>query len=147
MDSKQIYHRVSYLQYPLMAVALFFVAKPYYDIFVLGDKETFFQNANSALIFMGLAISFSTLQDTNKTQNNLSKRIWESKKKGKLFLILMSVMTLLVIFTGIFGYLYSTNNQLEELSFGLIVLGIGMVGLVKTAMEMYDKHQNRPQSQ
>jgi hypothetical protein len=35
---------------------------------------------NIGLVFMGLGITFSTLQDTKKTQNKLSEKIWKNKK-------------------------------------------------------------------
>jgi hypothetical protein len=40
-----------------------------------------FENLNYLLIFMGLGVSFSFLQDTTKTQNNFSKKYLESEKR------------------------------------------------------------------
>lgn len=81
------FHKVSYLQYPFMAVALWYVIKPYTYLF--DDPENYFLIAladyQNMLIFLGIGISFSTLQDTTKTQNNFSKKVWQSPRKGKAF--------------------------------------------------------------
>lgn len=139
--AKKIFHWISYLQYPLNLISLFYVFRPYYDIFVSKSYDTIFANFNIALIFMGLGISLSTLQDTTITQNNFSKRIWESRRKGKIFLIVLSLATLLFLLLGLFGYFFTRNKNLEELSLGLIVFGVGCIGLIKTAVEMYENHQ------
>lgn len=135
-DPKKIFQVVSYLQYPLMLSGLYFVLKPYFN-----DFENIFKDFNSAFIFMGLGISFSTLQDTTKTQNNFSKRIWENPKKGKQMITFMAIMAFSIIAFGIFGYFISKNGKLQELSFGFIVLGIGFVGMLKTAIEMFENHR------
>jgi hypothetical protein len=70
-ETKLIFHYISYLQYPLMMIAMLFALKPYIFGF-----ETLFSDFNKMLVFMGLGISFSTLQDTTKTQNKLSLKIY-----------------------------------------------------------------------
>lgn len=103
--------------------------------------DEFFLNMNSVLIFYGVGISFSTLQDTTKTQNDYSKRIWESRRKGKIFLIILAICTLLLLTSGFIGYFAADISSLEELSLGLIVFGVGFIGLLKTAVEMYEHHR------
>lgn len=119
-----------------MAVVMYFVFEPYFNGF-----ETLMESFNSALIFMGLAISFSTLQDTTKTQNKISKKVWQSPKKGKITLACMAVMALYCIISGIVGFYSSEMEVLQQFSFGLIVLGIGILGLLKAAMEMFENHR------
>jgi hypothetical protein len=129
-DPKKLFHYSSYLQYPLMLVGLYFVYKP----FVYG-YDSIWVDYNKALIFLGLGISFSTLQDTQKTQNKLSKRVWENPKRATVFLL---YIVLLILSTVLFG-MYCLLN---ELSFGVIALGIGLIGVLKSAIEMAD-HQQR----
>ncbi|MBK1440568.1 hypothetical protein JHJ32_11270 [Parapedobacter sp. ISTM3] len=138
---KDTFHYISYLQYPLMLLALFYIGKLYYDIFAFRDRVLLFQDINNILLFMGVAISFSALQDTNKTQNKLSRRIWESPKKGKiaLGLLFFSAFTFMV-FGGV-GLFLTANEALAEVSIGLLVLGIGEMGLLKTAIEMFENHR------
>ena len=76
MKVKSAFQIISYAQYPLMLIAAFFVIKPYINglEFLKENPNIFFLNYNNALIFFGLGIGFSTLQDTTKTQNNFSKK-------------------------------------------------------------------------
>lgn len=120
--TKQFFHLISYLQYPSMLIGLYYVFKPYFLGF-----DTMWGNYNNALVFIGLGISLSTLQDTAKTQNKLSKRIWESPKKGKTFILLMSLFTFFVIALGIYGLFAAKGKVLNELYFGLIVVGVGLM--------------------
>jgi len=99
------------------------------------------EDYNTFLIFLGLGFSVSTLQDTTKTQTKLDKIIMESPKKGKYFLVLTSIMTFAIIFYGIFGYVISENEKITELSVGFIVLGIGLISLLKTGIEMFENHR------
>ncbi|MGS2764102.1 hypothetical protein [Sinomicrobium sp. M5D2P9] len=140
-NAKNVFHRISYLQYLLYAIALFFLLKIYYDIFFVEDKDSVFSDVNKGLMFLGLGISFCSLQDTGKTQNNFSKRIWESSKKGKVALIVLSLEVLFFLLLGLSGLFISKNELLQEVSMGLIVLGIGMIGILKVAIEMHENHR------
>ena len=119
-----------------MLVGMYFALTPYFNGF-----QDIFGSINSLMLFMGLGISFSTLQDTHKTQNDFSKRIWENPTKGKAFLSLMGLFTLLFLVGGVVGYFLSDSSVLNELSLGLIVLGIGFLGLLKAAAEMFENHR------
>lgn len=136
MKSKLLFHKISYIQYPLMLIALFFMFKPYFTGF-----EMIWENYNNALIFMGLAISFSTLQDTQKTQNKISKKVWENPRKGKIFLVIMGLTALFFILSGMYGIFISENGIFKEVSFGMFVFGIGFIGMLKAAMEMFENHR------
>lgn len=103
--------------------------------------DTLLENFNYALIFMDLGISLSTLQDTSETQNNFSKKIWESSKKGRIALSIMMGMVLIFISIGIFGIYSSNNTGLEQISYGTFVLGIGILGMLKAVIEMYENHK------
>ncbi len=134
---KNSFHRVSYLQYPLMLIALFYTFVPYF-----GGFDIFWPSINQALIFAGLGISFSTLQDTTKTQNNFSRKIWENPKKGQraLMFIFISALTMLVF--GLYGYFVAKDGIVKEVAFGTLMLGIGYMGLLKSAIEMFENHRS-----
>ncbi|WP_240222774.1 hypothetical protein [Rheinheimera hassiensis] len=133
---RRLFQAISYLQYPLLLVAFGYMVYPYFAGF-----DTFWTSVNNALIFSGLAISFSTLQDTTKTQNSFSKKIWEDTRKGGLALVVISGTTLLFLALGMFGFFVSKGGILKEVSFGVLMLGIGYVGLLKTAIEMHEHHR------
>lgn len=133
---KQWFHAISYLQYPLMLVGLGYVVYPYFAGF-----GTFWTSVNSALVFMGLGISFSTLQDTRKTQNNFSKKIWQNPRKGMVMLGVIAGTTLFFLGLGMVGFLTTRPGIIKEVSFGTLMLGLGYLGLLKSAVEMHDNHR------
>jgi hypothetical protein len=136
---KQLFQIISYLQYPLLLVALGYIIYPY---FVGFDK--FWPAVNNALIFAGLGVGFSTLQDTTKTQNDFSKKIWQSPRKGMITLVAISATTLVFLLLGIYGLYVAKGGILKEVSFGILTLGLGYVGLLKAAIEMHEHHRIAP---
>ena len=94
-NPKDFFNSISYLQYPFILIGAYYAFHPYFNEFV-----TIWSDLNNVLIYFGLGISFSTLQDTTKTQNKFTKRIWENPKKGKrmIFFILPVALYLVIIF-------------------------------------------------
>lgn len=138
MSPRQFFHYVSYLQYPILLAATYF-----YIPFIRGmaNREWLSDSLENTLVLMGLALSMSSLQDTTKTQNKLSRKIWESPKGGRIFLIYMSLLTFTFIFAGIGFMFLPEDNRLNEISVGITVLGVGVLGLLKPAIEMYENHR------
>ena len=132
----QIFQVVSYLQYPLMLIALGYVLVPFFKGF-----EQFWPSVNQALIFAGLGISFSTLQDTTRTQNELSRKVWQDPKKGKRMLLIMSLTALVLLCAGLYGFLIAQQGIIKEVAFGTLMLGISYIGLIKAAIEMHEHHR------
>jgi hypothetical protein len=96
---------------------------------------------NYSLILYGISVSFATLQDTKKTSLKFEKKIWENPKKGKIVIIIVSILIFSLLAFGIFGYFITSNKIMKEVSFGIIVLGIGFIGLLKTALEIFENHR------
>jgi hypothetical protein len=138
---KSVFHGISYIQYPLMLVAIIYLIKGYYILFTIKDLPLVFNDINTCLVFMGLALSFATLQDTTKTQNKFSRKIYEDPKKGKLFISFITIFTCILLVSGMVGYLKTEDNLLSEFSFGLLMLGIGFIGVLKSAIEMFENHR------
>lgn len=138
-DTKKLFHYISYSQYPLMLAGLFFCFMPFF-----GDIGSLWVEYNKALVFMGLGISMSTLQDTTTTQNALSKRIYQNPKSARWFLILIFLQVLFFTVLGLYGLFLSDQSPMKDLSLGLISIGIGMVGMLKAAGEMaaYQQAEN-----
>ena len=132
----QFFQATSYLQYPFMLIALGYTLAPYFTGF-----DTFWTSVNKALIFAGLGISFSTLQDTSKTQNNFSKKIWQDPKKGKRALIVIALTALALLCFGMYGFLTAREGIAKEVGFGILMLGISYIGLLKAAIEMHERHR------
>lgn len=140
-NARYFFQKISYLQYPLLLVAFYFIGKMYYDLFVLNNEESVLSYFNKSFVFLGLGISFSSLQDITKTQNKFSKRIWENRKKGRIVLIIMTVFTLGLIILGLIGTFSSSDSKMKEVSTGYLMLGLGMIGFLKSAIEMREHHK------
>ncbi len=135
-DSKKTFHLISYLQYPFLIVALYYC----YREFIFTGAPSF-PDINKGLMFLGLGVSFSTLQDTTKTQNSLSKRVFENPKYAQRFIFAVAVLVGLFVAVGLFGTLISNNSTLNELAIGCLGLGIGMMGMLKAVIEMAEHHR------
>ncbi|MBP8240263.1 MAG: hypothetical protein KAX50_09895 [Saprospiraceae bacterium] len=134
-SAKDFFHKISYLQYPIMAVALFFCYRPLFS-----GLENIWADLNKGLVFLGLGVSFSTLQDTTKTQNKISKRVWENPRYSRIFLIVLSFQIIVFIGMGLVGMFLTDIQALQELSLGFLMFSIGMLGLLKAAVEMAENH-------
>ncbi len=141
MNVRLFFHYVSYLQYLLILIAMFFIGKGYLVLFQDDDIDQMLNHVNSGLIFMGISLSFSSLQDPTKTQNKFSRKIYENPRKGRVFIGIISVMASIFIISGLIGYLSFSNQKISDISFGILTLGIGFIGILKVAIEMFENHR------
>ena len=137
-NPKKFFHIISYFQYPLILIALAFYV-PF--IISLINQAVDWSHLNHSLILFGVALSFSTLQDTSTTQNAFSKRIWQDPKKGKRMLQLLAVMAMIFMLAGFLSLFVLPIKGAEDVAVGLIVLGIGFIGILKAAIEMFENHR------
>lgn len=135
-DAKKTFHLISYLQYPFLVVALYYC----YREFILNGAPSF-PDINKGLMFLGLGVSFSTLQDTTKTQNSISRRVFENPKYAQRFIVIVAVLVGFFVAVGLYGTLISNNSILNELAIGCLGLGIGMMGMLKAVIEMAEHHR------
>lgn len=144
MKIKKLFHYISYLQYPLMLMGVFFVFKPYFiglDELDPEKVDLVINSLTNVLIFLGLGISFSSLQDTTKTQNKFSRKIWENPKKGKIAVAIMLLTTIITLTIGLLMYFLILNNKFKELAVGVMILGVGLIGWLKLAIELFENHR------
>lgn len=138
LSLRSVFHLISYAQYLFIGVALYFDV-----LFVWGafNQVLDWNLINSMLVYMGIAISFSTLQDTQKTQNALSLRVWQNPTQGRFFLAVLGLSTLTFMVLGLVGMTLVQESVIKEVAFGMVVLGIGMLGMTKAASEMFEHHR------
>jgi F0F1-type ATP synthase assembly protein I len=135
-NPRKLFHAASYLQYPFMAVACFYVIRPYFNGF-----DSIFEDFNFALLYAGVAIGFSSLQDPTTTQNEMSRRIWEDPRKGSRAIAMIAAVVVLAIAGGLAGLYVAAGSPWSQVAMGLVGLGLGMFGLLKTAIEMFENHR------
>lgn len=140
----QIFHNLSYVQYPLLLIGLFLVVKPFFKGFdyLSSNPETLFRTYNYALLFFGLTLSFASLQDSRKTSLKYEKKIWRNQKSAKV-IILFTLITIIIFLTaGLWGFI-AKESLIKEFSYGSIVLAIGLLGYLKLQIEIFENHRGK----
>ena len=112
-----------------MLLAIYFVYEP-----ILMEKSDTLTGLNTGLILMGIGISLDSLKDYGKL-NWLDKKVLHKPIIAKYYFILIGLGILSMILIGLNAYFSSEDNALMELSIGIIIFGIGMVGFLKSGIQ------------
>ncbi|MBE2211384.1 MAG: hypothetical protein IAE66_07225 [Xanthomonadaceae bacterium] len=142
-SSRDFFQWLSYLQYPALLVALGYVFKSGWALSAgkTGGLALVYDDWNYVLLYAGIGIGLSSLQDPTKTQNEISRRVWQDPRKGRWMLILLAAYALGAMGVGLVGAYLAADSVVNQLSLGLVAFGLGMVGLLKTAIEMREHHR------
>jgi MFS family permease len=116
-----------------MLIALYYAIQPYFS-----GTGTDLVSLNNAMVFVGLGISLATLQDPSRSQNKVFRYISEHPGHGKRMIALMAVITLFIMIFGLIGFFQEKNQTLNELYFGFFLLGVGLIGFIKGAVDVMD---------
>ncbi|MBL8256896.1 hypothetical protein J2X02_002265 [Pseudoxanthomonas japonensis] len=148
MSVRDVFQRVSYLQYPALLVAVAYAVKAAWSISLAGAGgwSQVFDDGNYVLLYAGVGIGLSSLQDPTRTQNDVSRRVWQDARKGRWMLALLAFYALGAMLGGLAGAYLADSTVVNQLSLGLVAFGLGMVGLLKTAIEMREHHRLDKQS-
>lgn len=143
LEARQLFQWLSYLQYPALLVTLVYTVQAVIAVFAIKTTgwAPVLDLANLALLYGGVAIGLSSLQDPTKTQNKLSLRVWQDPAKGRLLLWLLALEAFVPIVLGLVGASLAKDSAISQLSLGLVAFGLGMIGLLKTAIEMREHHR------
>lgn len=141
---RDIFQWLSYLQYPAMLAAITYTVKSAWAVSAVGSAgwPPVFDDGNYVLLYAGIGIGLSSLQDPTRTQNEVSRRVWQDPRKGRWMLLLLSFYTLASMAAGLAGAYLADTTAVNQVSLGLVAFGLGMVGLLKTAIEMREHHRS-----
>jgi hypothetical protein len=145
--ARDVFQWLSYLQYPALLVALGYAAKSGWSLSRVGASgwAPVYDGLNYVLLYAGVGIGLSSLQDPTRTQNAMSRRVWQDPRKGRWMLLLLTFYTLTAMVGGLVGAYLADTTAMNQVSLGLVAFGLGMVGLLKTAIEMREHHrQDKP---
>ena len=148
MSVRDVFQWVSYLQYPALLVAVGYAVKAVLSVAATGADgwSPVFDDANYVLLYAGVGIGLSSLQDPARTQNEVSRRVWQDPRKGRWMLALLAFYALGAMVVGLAGAYLADSTVVNQLSLGLVAFGLGMVGLLKTAIEMREHYRLDRQS-
>ena len=134
-------HYVSFLQYPFMLIALYYCYEPLIKGFDSLDRDAIIENYNLGFLFFGIALSFTSLADLRK-RTKLGDKIFGKEKSAKRWLIFASCIILMIFSFAVICKFFTKDEELENLSIGIFVLGIGMLGLFRMNIEIIKTYQN-----
>ncbi|MBO3100286.1 hypothetical protein [Gelidibacter pelagius] len=136
----KIFHYASFLQYPFIIAALYYSYKP----IIIGmddfDKAELISNYNLVLLFSGIAFSFASLADIRK-RTKLGNKIFGKQKNAKRWIIYMCILVLMTFTLGIYTMYFAKYEELKDLSIGIFVFGIGIIGLLRMNLEIIKTYQ------
>jgi hypothetical protein len=125
IEARQVFQWLSYAQYPALLVTAVYMVQSVIAMtaFRTAGWGPVLDLANLVLLYGGVAIGLSSLQDPSKTQNKISRRVWMDPAKGRVLLWILALEAFIPI------------------ALGLVAFGLGMIGLLKTAIEMREHHR------
>lgn len=140
---RDVFQWASYLQYPALLVALAYMVSSVRAVATVATTgwSPVYDAANYVLLYAGIGIGLSSLQDPTRTQNAMSRRVWQDPRKGRWLLALLAFYAFGAMAGGLAGAYLADFTVVNQLSLGLVAFGLGMVGLLKTAIEMREHHR------
>lgn len=136
----KIFHYASFLQYPFIFAALFYSYKP----LIIGmdnfDKAEIISNYNLVLLFFGIAFSFTSLADIRK-RTKLGNKIFGKQKSAKRWIIYICILVSVTFTLAVYTMFFAKDESLKDLSIGIFVFGIGIIGLLRMNLEVIKTYQ------
>ncbi|MCI4669415.1 MAG: hypothetical protein MRZ79_14875 [Bacteroidia bacterium] len=127
-------HYLSFLQYPFLAIGLYYSFKPH-----IFGYDQIWEDINSCMTFMGVALSFTGFTDTSK-KNKISQKVFSKPKAAMAFLIYLGILAAFLLSVGFFSMFYTRIEPLQKMSGGIMVMGIAVLSLLKMAIEIVQNH-------
>ncbi|MBH9576961.1 hypothetical protein [Inhella proteolytica] len=143
IEARQVFQWLSYAQYPALLVTTVYMVQAVIALtaFRTAGWGPVFDLLNLVLLYGGVAIGLSSLQDPSKTQNKISRRVWMDPAKGRVLLWVLALEAFVPIALGLVGASLAKDTVVSQLALGLVAFGLGMIGLLKTAIEMREHHR------
>ncbi|WP_143703866.1 MULTISPECIES: hypothetical protein [Luteimonas] len=142
-SARDVFQILSYLQYPMMLIAVGYAVRSVVAILSNpgGGVSLAYGDWNHVLLYAGIGIGLSSLQDPSRTQNDLSRKVWQNPVMGRWMLVVLAAYTFGAMTAGLAGAYLAGTSVVHQLSLGLLALGLGLLGMLKTAIEMREHHR------
>lgn len=125
----KLFHYISYIKYPILIIGIYFFYKPFFT-----NYSNLFESYNSGLIFLGLGIGLDSLKDYGKL-TWIDKKVYHKPEIAKYYFLFLGFIIIIFIVVGAFGYFLTEETILNQLSIGLMVLGIGFLAVLKAGIQ------------
>ena len=93
------------------------------------------EDLNNGLLFIGIALSFASLVDTNK-RTKIGDYVYGHPRRAKIWIGYLCILILILFGIGIYGQFFSEKPALKNLASGFLVLGIGVLGMLRMTLEI-----------
>lgn len=130
----KLIHSLHYLQYPFLIIGLGYSFKKYFI-----ENSDKWADMNMSLLFFGIGLSFAGFADVKKI-GGWSKKIMRHPRMSKLFIFYSILLSFGLMATGFYAMFQIKNSAFKEVSIGLIVLGIGVISLIKMSVELMESN-------
>ena len=128
-QSIRFFHWLSFLQFPMLIIAAYNFLSPFWQ-----EDTAPLDSVTNALLWIGLAMSFSALADVPEN-SNWRRKLRDNSRMMKLWLFLMGFMILLIFVVAAVGLVYG-HQETRNLWISLLVVGIGMLGLMRMSLDI-----------
>lgn len=129
------FHFLSYLQYPFMLIAMYFLSKMVLSIFGEIDVVKAIENLNSCLLYLGIGLCFIALENIEKSPK-FERKIFEKEKLAKAWLILLFFSFIGLIIIAILMRFYPPSPLFKDLPTSLFVLALGFLSYIKMNIDI-----------
>ena len=127
----RFFHWMSFLQFPLILVAAWYFVRPVWDRAVSPVASV-----SGGLLWIGLALGFGSLAEVTP-QIKLAEAARKRPSIFTFWLVMLFISVLMVFILSIYG-LVARSGQERELWFSLLVLGIGMLGMLRMCLNLVE---------
>lgn len=104
------------------------------------NKTELISNYNLVFLFFGTALSFTSLADITK-RTKLMNKVFGKPKNAKRWIIYLCILVLFIFAFASYTMYLTKNEKLKDLSIGIFVFGIGVIGLLRMNLEIIKTYQ------
>lgn len=93
------------------------------------------EDINNGLLFLGIALSFTSLIDINR-RTRVGDYIYGNPRRSAIWLSYLCILILGLFGLGIYGQFFSEKEGIKAVATGFMVLGIGVLSLLRMTLEI-----------
>ena len=124
-----IFNYISYLAYPLMALSIFLIYKPFFT-----EVEQPLSYQSQGLLIMGFALALVSLKQ-QKESSKLNLYIVKNPIILRSYVLILGFIMIAGCLFGMYTYFNAEKAILREMALGIFSLSLGGFGVLKGVIE------------